>query len=1345
MVLSKSSITTQRSRKAYQSPLPWGAVRPTEFQGNLRTHPEFRYRRHPNENLLKEDVSTVLVWVKLHGVPVLAFSKNGLSAITTKLGTPLMLGSYTSDMCMQSWGRSSYARVMVELQADVELNDNIVMAMPKITREGHYTCNVRVEYEWKPFRCSSCKVFGHIHEECTKNTGACEKKTLMKPCQTSRGVPVAPKMGFKPQKEYRPVPKKPNASSSGNNKNGVEPTIKVSNLNTFDVLYSIDNDGEFGTNGETTNLVNNKATSSGSSFMNIDNVIEFASNTPIGEKIDKIEQQIGEANLGCWMMKGTRWVDGIGSNPGGGFGKPEGGREIRRATIFDPLIRFQACSQAYLFQQKYIQAFGPQYLIGKVDPCPLMVDPSVSFLADDPTKLMVLVPLVDALSLSNPRPILQLVEDKLDYLVQPILLAPVLAQAGQYHKNMENLSAYEVLQELKTMFAQQAEHKLLQTVRNFQSCKQEEGQSKFNSFVQNYNMHDMGKTVNELHAILKLHEQTMTKKDHELHVIRAGKGLRGSRKLKLGDLSLYMGNEKQNPTRYGSLHDESKNSSKVLWDYAFKTAACILNMVPTKKVEKTSYEVWHGQAPKLSYLKVWGCEVLVKRDTLTKPDKLESISIKCIFVGYPKEIMGYCFYYPPENKVLVARNAEFLDNSLITQEESGSLEDFEIIQEEDMHPSINTSSHHEEDDLEIDKPQSDIIHIYIRIFIAIAAFYDYEICQMDVRTAFLNGYLSEEVYMEQPEGNNIPMLQDVKSYLERNITMQEKLRLSKSQGASTPAELKRMQIVPYASAMSLIIYVVRCTRLDVAFTQNITRGDIKQELRVSCYADAGYLTDTDELKKFIYGLGVVSTIKEPIKMYCNNTEAIPIANESGITKGEAFFRARITEACFENENNQGVDANVGDQEEPEVKYKQEVKHADDQEIENIQDEEGKNVEDQQVSEADDGTNIDDFGCSLSHHKGADLTVEDVVLENIKSDFEEDEDKQGARTRYNGANLSLLLLYVLTEQAHIKSGALSRYNPKRVVSLVLSLRVLAEGFRFKNKKSYNSSSIVHRSYYSSVTVHRKKIIVLRVNVHGSGRQRSECEIRTFYDLANGSNSKTLDEAFSLALAAEACFTDLQLLEFLRSYPSTLGEAFFRARITEACFENENNQAVDANVGDQEEPEADDDTNLDDFGCSLSHHKGADLTVEEVVLENIKSDFEEDEDKQAEARFTDLQLLEFLRSYPSTLGEAFFRARITEACFENENNQVVDANVGDQEEPEVKDKQEVKKADDQEIENIQDEEGKNVEDQQVSEAGDDTNIDDFGCSFSHHKGADLTVEEIVLENIKSDFEEDEDKKG
>ena len=40
----------------------------------------------------------------------------------------------------------------------------------------------------------------------------------------------------------------------------------------------------------------------------------------------------------------------------------------------------------------------------------------------------------------------------------------------------------------------------------------------------------------------------------------------------------------------------------------------------------------------------------------------------------------------------------------------------------------------------------------LRILLAIAAYHDYEIWQMDVKTAFLNGSLEEDVYMTQPEG-----------------------------------------------------------------------------------------------------------------------------------------------------------------------------------------------------------------------------------------------------------------------------------------------------------------------------------------------------------------------------------------------------------------------------------------------------------------------------------------------------------------------------------------------------------------------------------------------------------------
>nr|GEZ77419.1 glucose/ribitol dehydrogenase [Tanacetum cinerariifolium] len=122
------------------------------------------------------------------------------------------------------------------------------------------------------------------------------------------------------------------------------------------------------------------------------------------------------------------------------------------------------------------------------------------------------------------------------------------------------------------------------------------------------------------------------------------------------------------------------------WDYALEFAVHILNMVPTKKVDKTPYEIWHGKAPNLSYLKVWGCEAYMKRDSA---DKLQQRSVKCILVGYPKETMGY-YYFPPENQVIVARYGDFLKRDLIYQKFSGR--DYDLDDDHmDTLPSENTS------------------------------------------------------------------------------------------------------------------------------------------------------------------------------------------------------------------------------------------------------------------------------------------------------------------------------------------------------------------------------------------------------------------------------------------------------------------------------------------------------------------------------------------------------------------------------------------------------------------------------------------------------------------------------
>ncbi|GKC62572.1 putative nucleotidyltransferase, ribonuclease H, partial [Tanacetum coccineum] len=138
----------------------------------------------------------------------------------------------------------------------------------------------------------------------------------------------------------------------------------------------------------------------------------------------------------------------------------------------------------------------------------------------------------------------------------------LLSMDLEIQRNLAHLGANDMLKELKVVYSKQAEQELLQTVREFHTCRQEEGQSvssyvlkmksyinqleslghpvtlnlrvslilvglskEYDSFVQNYNKHNMGKTVNELHAILKLHEETLPKKvaAPALHAIRAGK------------------------------------------------------------------------------------------------------------------------------------------------------------------------------------------------------------------------------------------------------------------------------------------------------------------------------------------------------------------------------------------------------------------------------------------------------------------------------------------------------------------------------------------------------------------------------------------------------------------------------------------------------------------------------------------------------------------------------------------------------------------------------------------------------------------------------------------------------
>ncbi|GJS40494.1 retrotransposon protein, putative, ty1-copia subclass [Tanacetum coccineum] len=248
--------------------------------------------------------------------------------------------------------------------------------------------------------------------------------------------------------------------------------------------------------------------------------------------------------------------------------------------------------------------------------------------------------------------------------------------------------------------------------------------------------------------------------------------------------------ERRNRTLLDMVHSMMSQTTlpKSFWDYALESAARILNIVLTKKVDKIPYEVWHGPAPKLSYLKVWGCEALVKHDTLTKPDKLEPRFIKstrtrratdrlCLYVDaeeHELRDLGKPANYkatlldPESDKWLNAMNVEMQ-----------SMRDNKVWELVDLPPNGKTIGHKwlfkkktgmdgavytykarlvakgftQTTGIDYEETFSPVADIRaIKILIAIAAFYDYEIWQMDVKPAFLNGYLNKEVYMEQPEG-----------------------------------------------------------------------------------------------------------------------------------------------------------------------------------------------------------------------------------------------------------------------------------------------------------------------------------------------------------------------------------------------------------------------------------------------------------------------------------------------------------------------------------------------------------------------------------------------------------------
>ena len=103
------------------------------------------------------------------------------------------------------------------------------------------------------------------------------------------------------------------------------------------------------------------------------------------------------------------------------------------------------------------------------------------------------------------------------------------------------------------------------------------------------------------------------------------------------------------------------NLPKSLWGEALKTAAYILNRVPTKAAAKTPCELWTVKKPSLKHLHIWGC-LVEARPYKPHEKKLDSRMISCYFIGYSKRSRGYKFYNPTTKSIFEMGNARVFED-----------------------------------------------------------------------------------------------------------------------------------------------------------------------------------------------------------------------------------------------------------------------------------------------------------------------------------------------------------------------------------------------------------------------------------------------------------------------------------------------------------------------------------------------------------------------------------------------------------------------------------------------------------------------------------------------------------
>ena len=80
----------------------------------------------------RPEPSKVPIWVKILNVPLEAWNVQGISRIASGIGNPIIMDRITTSMCEKAYGRASFARVLIEVDASIGLVDNVEVWYEKL-------------------------------------------------------------------------------------------------------------------------------------------------------------------------------------------------------------------------------------------------------------------------------------------------------------------------------------------------------------------------------------------------------------------------------------------------------------------------------------------------------------------------------------------------------------------------------------------------------------------------------------------------------------------------------------------------------------------------------------------------------------------------------------------------------------------------------------------------------------------------------------------------------------------------------------------------------------------------------------------------------------------------------------------------------------------------------------------------------------------------------------------------------------------------------------------------------------------------------------------------------------